>query len=171
MPTERNEQPAASTSTPEDFNFLIGNWNVTHHRLSKRLVGDTHWITFNGTMSAKLILGGLGNFDENVLNLPGETYLACTLRLFDPITRTWSIRWIDGRSPDLGDPLTGTFKNGEGTFNGSDREAGRPVLIRFLWSQITPVSARWEQAMSDDSGATWETNWIMEFSRTTESAP
>jgi len=30
---------------------------------------------------------------------------------------------------------------------------------------ITPTSARWEQASSEDSGKTWDANWIMEFRR------
>jgi hypothetical protein len=28
-----------------------------------------------------------------------------------------------------------------------------------------PVRARWEQAFSEDSGQTWETNWVMVFGR------
>ena len=39
---------------------------------------------------------------------------------------------------------------------------GRTVLCRFLWTSDPP---RWEQAFSDDGGKTWETNWIMEFTR------
>jgi hypothetical protein len=31
---------------------------------------------------------------------------------------------------------------------------------------ITPTTCRWEQAFSTDGGATWETNWIAEFTRT-----
>jgi hypothetical protein len=34
------------------------------------------------------------------------------------------------------------------------------------WSQITPKSARWEQAFSYEAGKTWDTNWVMEFRRT-----
>jgi len=39
------------------------------------------------------------------------------------------------------------------------------VRTRYTWSQITPTSARWEQAYSYDAGATWDTNWIMTFTR------
>jgi hypothetical protein len=37
--------------------------------------------------------------------------------------------------------------------------------VRFLWTDITPASARWQQAFSEDGGASWETNWVMEFER------
>jgi len=52
----------------------------------------------------------------------------------------------------------GTFYSRE-TFNGAD------ITVRFIWSHITPDSARWEQAFSADDGKTWEANWIMEFTR------
>ena len=42
---------------------------------------------------------------------------------------------------------------------------GRPITVRFIWSAITASSARWEQAFSADGGATWESNWVMEFAR------
>jgi hypothetical protein len=37
--------------------------------------------------------------------------------------------------------------------------------VRFRWSHITPVSARWEQSFSFDDGQTFDVNWVMEFSR------
>jgi hypothetical protein len=37
--------------------------------------------------------------------------------------------------------------------------------VRYIWSDITETSARWEQAFSVDDGRTWETNLIMEFTR------
>jgi homoserine acetyltransferase len=40
-----------------------------------------------------------------------------------------------------------------------------PTRTRFIWSQITGTSARWEQAYSLDAGKAWQTNWIMEFKR------
>ena len=53
-----------------DFDFLLGDWQVRHRRLGRRLVGDTQWAEFGGTMRARSILAGLGNFDENVIELP-----------------------------------------------------------------------------------------------------
>jgi hypothetical protein len=148
-----------------DFDFLIGTFRVAHRRLRRRLAGDTGWAEFGGTMHAEPILGGLGNFDQNTIDLPEGAYQACTVRLFDGTTNLWSLHWIDGRHPKLDPPLVGRFAGGVGTFFGDDTLDGKPIRIRFLWSHITPAGARWEQAFSGDGGATWETNWIMDFVR------
>jgi hypothetical protein len=46
---------------------------------------------------------------------------------------------------------------------------GKPIRVRFIWSKITPTSCQWEQAYSRDAGVTWESNWIMNFTRIAES--
>ena len=52
-----------------------------------------------------------------------------------------------------------------GTFLANDTFHGQPIVVRFIWSNITKTSTRWEQAFSDDGGVTWEDNWIMESTR------
>lgn len=86
-----------------------------------------------------------------------------SLRTHDATKKQWSIWWIDGRSPShLDPPVVGGFKNGIGTFYANDTFKGKPIRIRFLWTNLT-TEPHWEQAFSDDGGKTWETNWIMEF--------
>ena len=89
------------------------------------------------------------------------------LRAFDPASGEWAIWWIDGRNPlgAIDPPVRGRFVNGVGTFYSDGELAGRPVRTRFIWSHITPTSAQWEQAYSYDAGQTWDTNWIMSFTR------
>lgn len=149
-----------------DFDPLFGRWNVHHRRLQKRLEGDTNWDEFSGTTDMRPILGGLGNFDDNLLELPAGTYRAATVRTFDAETKLWSIWWIDGRNPSTIDiPVRGSFKDGVGTFLCDDTFNGTPIKVRFIWSEITQNSARWQQAFSTDGGGTWETNWDMRFTR------
>ena len=59
--------------------------------------------------------------------------------------------------------MIGSFADGVGLFEGADTFQGRPILVRFAWSDVSTPEPRWEQAFSADGGRTWETNWIMEF--------
>ena len=149
-----------------DFDFLIGRWTVHHRRLKERLAGCTEWEEFPGTCHMRSMLDGQANVDDNVLELPSGTYRALTIRAYDPEKQTWSIWWLDSRQPhDLGVPVVGAFEDGTGTFFADDVLDGQPIRVRFLWSDISAASARWQQAFSNDGGATWETNWIMAFER------
>ena len=160
MTTSENQSGAG------DFDFFIGSWRVEHRRLKERLVECTDWVEFSGTSVAQKILGGQGNFDDNTLQLPGGAYCAATIRTFNRETKQWSIWWIDGRNPgSLDVPVVGQFSNGAGLFFAEDALNGRAIKVRFMWTLSKPDRPRWEQAFSADAGDTWETNWVMEFSR------
>ena len=162
----------ASVSSEHDFDFLMGSWVVQHRRLKQRLAHSNEWEAFSGTCKAWLLLDGQSNVDDNVLQLATGTYRAATLRSFDPATKSWSIWWLDSRHPhELDVPVVGEFRDGIGTFFAKDTFNGRPVVVRFVWSNITPDSAKWQQAFSEDGGKTWETNWTMEFHRVGPSQP
>ena len=153
-------------STSHDFDFLVGRWRVQHRRLKHRLAHSNEWEVFSGTCETRVILGGQANFDDNVVELPGGIYRAATLRAFDPSTETWSIWWLDARHPrQLDPPVVGAFRDGVGAFFANDVWNGRSIVVRFIWSDITVNSARWQQAFSEDAGQSWETNWVMDFKR------
>ena len=37
--------------------------------------------------------------------------------------------------------------------------------MRFVFSEVTPNTFRFEQAFSPDEGRTWEVNWVATFTR------
>jgi hypothetical protein len=110
-------------------------------------------------------MGGLGNVDDNILNIPTGAYGAVGVRRFDPKLNRWSIWWLDARYPSIEPPVHGGFKDGVGTFTGEDVFEGKPIVVCFMWSKITPTTAHWSQAFSPDGGQTWEVNWNMDFER------
>lgn len=149
-----------------DFGFQTGAWRVRHRKLTGRLVGSSDWVEFGGTCSAFEVMGGEANVEDNFLDDPTGPYRAAAFRRRDPATGQWSIWWHDGRFSGSGDPpVVGDFEDGVGRFFCHDTLDGRPIRVRFTWSDITPHSARWEQAFSADGGATWEVNWVMTFER------
>jgi hypothetical protein len=160
MPTANSE------STVRDFDFFVGRWTVRHRRLKERLAGSTQWEEFGGTSVMQKLMDGQGNVDDNLIELPAGPYRAVSLRSFDPKTKQWAIWWVDGRNPHhLDPPVRGGFNQGIGTFYADDVFNGQPIRVRYLWSDITPTSCRWQQAFSPDGGKTWETNWVMDMTR------
>ena len=160
-------RPAIDLSGRRDFDFLFGQWKVRHRRLK---AGSNEWVEFDGTCSNRALLDGSANVEEHTLDAPSGGYRAVALRAYDSTTGQWAIWWLDGRYPHgtLDPPVTGRFESGVGRFYSDYLQDGKPMRVRFLWSRITPTSARWEQASSSDGGKTWDTNWIMEFRRAQE---
>jgi hypothetical protein len=151
-----------------DFDFLIGRWNVQHRRLRERLKGSTTWDEFAGTSLTRKTLSGLGNLEEVTMFLPSGRVEAMAFRFFDPQADQWSIYWADSVHGFQPPPVIGEFTEGHGEFYAQDTLVGRSIFCRFIWSDITVTTCRWEQAFSPDGGKSWETNWIMEFTRQRE---
>ena len=161
-------QATQTSSAVHDFDFVHGRWHVRHRRLKERLVGSIEWDEFDGTSHNWPTLDGAGNVDDNLLELPAGTYRAMSIRAFDPATNQWAIWWLDSRFPHgpLDPPVVGGFgEDGVGRFVADTTHDGRPIVMRFLWTNIATGSPRWEQAFSRDGGETWEVNWVMEFTR------
>ena len=151
----------------KDWNWLVGRWDVWHRRLKDRLAGSNEWQEFGGESALWLSMNGLGTIDDNIIELPGDTYRGLTIRAFDLSTRRWLIWWLDGRNPTRIDPpVIGKFEGDSGTFVGRDEFEGRPIIMRFRWLDIHSRRPHWEQAFSTDNGASWEVNWRNFFTRT-----
>jgi hypothetical protein len=155
---------------PSDFDFIIGDWRVSHKRLNSRLRGCLDWTAFTGHTETRKILGGFGNVEDNLLLFPDGAVRAVAIRSYNEALSSWAIWWLDGRSPHTLDvPVIGRFKGETGTFYADDSLEGRAIKIRFLWLKNIGANPRWEQAFSDDGGRTWETNWTMDFERNASS--
>jgi hypothetical protein len=157
---------AQARGTARDFDFWTGSWRVRNRRLRERLAGSDEWVEFDATVTARPLLDGLGNEDEFRTDWNGGI-VGMSFRFFDPSSGLWAIYWADSRKSGVIDPpVIGSFSGDVGVFEGRDVFDGRPIVVRYTWSRVTTPTPRWEQAFSDDEGETWETNWIMDFTRT-----
>lgn len=162
---------AAAASHEADWDWLLGDWDVWHSRLKDRLVNSTEWQEFAGKSAFWRTLGGLGNVDDNSLDLPAGVYRGLSVRAFDAKAGSWAIWWVDGRNPERIDPpVRGGFKGDEGEFIGKDVHQGTPVTVRFRWHEVRSKRPWWDQSFSTDGGKTWETNWRNYFTRTRATA-
>jgi hypothetical protein len=163
--TGKKEDTVVERNPQTDFDFFIGSWNVHNRRLKERLNGSDSWDEFEGTVVARHIWGGRANTDEYEADSPIGHIQGMTLRLYDPKSQQWSLYWANSANGTRDKPMIGGFKNGRGEFYDQEMFEGKSVYVRYIWSDITDTSCRWEQAFSPDGGKTWETNWIMEFTR------
>jgi hypothetical protein len=151
-PTQRDGQ--------HDFDFEIGTWKTHISRLLRPLAGSTTWIEFEGTSVVRKVWNGRANLVELEVDGPTGHIEGLSLRLYNPQAHQWSLNFANSNSGTLSQPTIGEFKNGRGEFFDQESFNGRTILVRNVWSDITPDSCRFEQAFSDDGGKTWEVNWI-----------
>jgi hypothetical protein len=96
---------------------------------------------------------------------PELGFAGTSFRICDRETDEWRIYWVSSRDSVLQPPVSGRWEAGELVATGDDTYDGRDIVARYLWHEITPTSATWEQAFSVDAGASWETNWVMGWTR------
>jgi hypothetical protein len=143
-----------------DFDFEIGTWKTHLWRLVDPLTGSTKWVEYEGTSGVRKIWNGRANLVELEVDGPTGHIEGLNLRLFNPQSRQWSLNFANSRGGTLSPPTIGGFKNGRGEFFSQETLNDRAILVRFVISNITPDSCRFEQAFSGDEGKTWEVNWI-----------
>jgi hypothetical protein len=91
-----------------------------------------------------------------------------TLFLYNPKAHQWSQAFVNMDDGTLNPPMIGEFKDGRGELFDQETFNGRTILVRFVWSDITPNSHHVEQAFSEDGGKTWEPNFIATLTREKE---
>jgi hypothetical protein len=143
-----------------DFDFEIGTWRTHLRRLVHPLTGSTTWIEYDGISVVRQIWNGRANMVELEADGPGGHFEGLNLRLYNPESHQWSLNFAGGSGGGLSQPTIGEFKNGRGEFFDQETLNGRAILVRFVISDITADSCRFEQAFSKDGGKTWEVNWI-----------
>ena len=161
-----------ATGTPRDgqhdFDFEIGKWTTHLKRRLRPLTGSNEWVEYQGTSIVTKVLNGRANVVELDVTGPAGRIEGMSLRLYNPEARQWSLNFSNVASGTLTPPVIGEFKNGRGEFYGADTLGSRAILVRFVIFDITPNSAKFEQAFSSDGGKTWEVNWIAADTRVKE---
>jgi len=160
-----NKQASPERDGQHDFDFEFGSWKARLSRLQNPLTGSSTWLDYEGTSVVRKVWDGRANLGELDVDGPSGHIQGLTLRLYNPQSRQWNISWANAGDPTLGQPMTGEFKDGRGEFYGQEPFNGRIVTVRFVFSDITPTSFRFEQAFSKDWGKTWEVNWKAVFTR------
>jgi hypothetical protein len=155
--TERDAQ--------HDYDFAIGTWKTHLKRLTHPLSGSTAWVEYDGTAVVQKVWNGRANLEEFEADGSAGHIEGLTLRLYNPNSHQWSDNWATSNDGTINQPMIGEFKNGRGEFFDQESFNERAIFVRWVWSDVTPASCRFEQAFSDDGGKTWEVNWVNNYKR------
>jgi hypothetical protein len=151
---------------PKDrqFDFWIGEWDVDL-RIQQQ---DKQWAD-QIKSKAKIYSINKGRAILELWNdLRPKGIKGFSLRYYDFKKEKW-VLWLNwpGQNRSGLSSLEGEFRHGRGDFFGGEGD----TLTRYSFSDISPYSLRWDDAFTYDGGKTWTHNWIMEFTRTAQTAP
>jgi hypothetical protein len=156
---------AALRDGRHDFDFNIGMWKTHIKRLLHPLTGSADSIELNGTVTVRKVWEGRAQLEEIEADGPNGHWEGMTLFLYNPESHQWSQTYADSKSGVLNAPSIGSFKDGRGELFSVDTNNGRSILVRGVWSDITPNSHRFEEAYSDDGGKNWQTVFSANLTR------
>ena len=152
---------ARATSTPTDFDFLIGAW---HFRFQQRNDDgrfappfDGHWF-FEKKRAQNALIEDHWRSDSPSQTFDSGTF---TYRTFNPERKIWEMQGVGVSS--------GAWEPGLMWADSANRyliQHYGPVIMRIRYFAIQANHFLWRADMSADNGKTWRRDhWIMEASR------
>jgi hypothetical protein len=170
LPVSAADAPArppdiAARDGRHDFDFNVGVWRTHIKRILDPLSGSTRSMELNGTVTVRKVWEGRAELEEIEADGPNGHWEGLTLFLYNPDAHQWTQTFANGKSGVLEPPLIGAFKDGRGELYAKDTFNDRAILVRAVWSDITPDSHHFEQSYSDDGGKTWAAAFIATLTR------
>ncbi len=166
VPTTFAARPQGSTqaSSPtgnahrdgsHDFDFNIGVWHTHIRRIADPFSAPDKAIEIDGTVRVRKIWNGKASLEEIEAEGPKGHWEGATLFLYNPEAGQWSQTYVDSEVGVLDPPLIGSFKDGRGELINQDTFANKTILVKGVWSDITPNSHHYQELYSNDGGQTW----------------
>lgn len=147
--------PAARDGA-HDFDFDLGVWKTHITRRLHPLTGSDETIQLTGTVTVRKLWDGRAQVEEIEADGPNGHWEGMTVFLYDPQARQWSMNFANSSGGKFTTPMIGSFENGRGELIAQDTLDGRSVLVRAVWSAITPTSHTYQELYSADGGRTWD---------------
>lgn len=142
-PTPMKQPPTCAAAEFRQFDFWIGDWQVTNPQ--GKPAGRNH---------IEAILDGcaISEHWRGASGTTGRSYSA-----WDASNKRWNQYWVDTSGMVLF--LTGSFTDGRMTLSGElvDAASGKRSLQRVTWTPNADGTVRQLWQGSDDAGKTWST--------------
>jgi|HubBroStandDraft_6_1064221.scaffolds.fasta_scaffold07840_2 ketosteroid isomerase-like protein len=148
-----------------DFDFEIGTWKSHISRRLHPLTDSTTWVEMEATVVVRKVWDGRANLMELEADTPTGHLEELNLRLYNPQSHRWSFNFATSNDGTIAPPMIGEFRNGRGEFIDQEPFNGKTILVRHVFSDISPNSHQFEQAFSGDGGNSWEPNFVATLTR------
>ena len=171
LPTGLSPKPPGIqelSQAAHDFDFNIGVWHSHIRRILDPFSDSGKAVELDGTVTVRKIWDGRAQLEEIEADGPNGHWEGLTLFLYNPESRQWSQSFINSKMAALGSPLVGSFKDGRGELFAQDTFQDKSILLRGLWSGITPNEHHYEEFYSNDGGKTWRPAFIATLTRERE---
>ncbi|HEV7357322.1 MAG TPA: hypothetical protein VGN99_04965 [Steroidobacteraceae bacterium] len=164
---EAPQPPQTIRDGQHDFDFNFGTWKSHIKRVLDPFSASSKSMELNGTVTVRKVWDGRAQLEEIEADGPTGHWEGMTLFLYNPAAHQWSQSFVNSQRGVLAQPLIGSFKNGRGELYASDTFNDRSILVRGVWSDITPDSHHYEESYSSDGGKTWVPAFIANLTRET----
>ena len=156
QPAHTADVPRAKRDGAHDFDFDLGVWRTHITRRLHPLTGSDETIQLTGTVTVRKLWDGRAQVEEIEADGPKGHWEGMTVFLYDREACQWSMNFANSSVGRFTTPMTGGFENGRGELISQDTLDGRWILVRGVWSNITPTSHTYQESYSADGGRTWE---------------
>jgi len=164
-PSPNGSEASTERDGQHDFDFEIGTWKSHISRRLHPSTSSTTWVEMEATVVIRKVWNGRANLMELEADSPTGHLQELNLRLYNPQSHQWSFNFASSNDGTMNRPMIGEFKNGHGEFIDQELFNGKTILVRHVFTDITPDSHHFEQAFSDDGGKTWEPNFVATLTR------
>lgn len=156
LPSAAAEAAPAPRDGAHDFDFDLGVWTTHITRRLHPLTGSNETMQLTGTVTVRQVWSGRAQLEEIEADGPKGHWEGMTVFLYDPEAHQWSMNFANSAAGRFATPMIGSFENGRGELIGTDTLDGRSILVKAVWSDITPTSHTYQESYSADGGRSWE---------------
>ncbi len=152
---QTNAVPPCSSPQIHQFDFWIGDWNLTWNDTS------------HGTNHVERIFGNC-TVQENFSD-PVSKYFGKSWSVFNANYQIWQQTWVDSQGGYI--DLTGGMKGDSMVLNTAERivplsiSPSGKMISRMVYFHIKPQSFDWSWESSIDGGTSWKNNWLIHYKR------
>ena len=148
--------PTHGCDSPESrqFDFWVGDWELSYKGADGTVLESRNKIT-------KILDGCV--LLEQFAGAPGTKLNGHSVSTFDRNAKRWKQTWVDNTASYL--DFTGGLADGKMVLMRDAERQGKKFMQRMVWQDIRADAFKWLWQRSDDGGATWSTQWEIDYRR------